>query len=204
MKSDIKNYFTVCVISIIVFIGIMASVILNKLYFIDSYVHSYFLFLSSSDVARVAGVFTHLADTLVVVIAIALLCSFLLIKKRYSVLIFTIFTSVSGFIVVSGLKILVHRVRPEGVLFIEKGFSFQSGYVFKAMIFVLILWFVLVRNWKSKSLKKVFYLFTSLFVLLIAFSRIVMGVHWFSDVFAGLVFGIFWFSLCILIYSNWQ
>ena len=63
---------------------------------------------------------------------------------------------------------------------------------------------VLVRNWKSKSLKKVFYLFTSLFVLLIAFSRIVMGVHWFSDVFAGLVFGIFWFSLCILIYSNWQ
>jgi len=204
MKSDIKNYFTVCVISIIVFIGIMASVILNKLYFIDSYVHSYFLFLSSSDVARVAGVFTHLADTLVVVIAIALLCSFLLIKKRYSVLIFTIFTSVSGFIVVSGLKILVHRVRPEGVLFIEKGFSFPSGHAFKAMIFVLILWFVLVRNWKSKSLKKVFYLFTSLFVLLIAFSRIVMGVHWFSDVFAGLVFGIFWFSLCILIYSNWQ
>jgi membrane-associated phospholipid phosphatase len=197
-----KNYFIAFVTSIIVFIGILLGVILNKIYFLDSYVHSYLLFWSSSDVARAASIFTHLADTLVIVVAVVLLCSLLLIKKRHSELLFVLFTSVSGFIVASSLKLLVHRVRPTGVLFTETGFSFPSGHAFKAMLFVLILWFVIVNNWKSKLLKNGFYLFASLFVILMEFSRLVMGVHWFSDVLGGFVLGIFWFSLCVLVFER--
>ncbi|MBB5443108.1 MULTISPECIES: phosphatase PAP2 family protein [unclassified Paraburkholderia] len=41
---------------------------------------------------------------------------------------------------------------------------------------------------------------TSLFILLISFSRLYLGVHWFSDVLAGISFGVAWIATAAVLH----
>jgi undecaprenyl-diphosphatase len=43
-----------------------------------------------------------------------------------------------------------------------------------------------------------------LFVLAIGWSRIYLGVHWFTDVVAGWLTGIAWLALCLTVREVWR
>ena len=96
-------------------------------------------------------------------------------------------------------KNLIERARPDfaSALITEKGYSFPSGHAFVAMSFYGLLGYIIFSNIKRKSLKAITLIFFTLFILGIGFSRIYLGVHWFSDVLASLVGGIAW--ICVLV-----
>lgn len=97
------------------------------------------------------------------------------------------------------------RVRPEKYFQIkEVGFSFPSGHSMVAISSYFILTYLLFRE-KSWSLKKVIsWLSTVVLVLSIGFSRIYLGVHWPTDVIAGLSLGFIWVSINIIIIETFS
>lgn len=91
------------------------------------------------------------------------------------------------------------RIRPVKYFQIDEiGFSFPSGHSMVAISSYFILTYVLSRD-KPWNNKKIFaWMFTTLLVAFIGFSRIYLGVHWPTDVIGGLSLGFIWVYLNII------
>ncbi len=92
------------------------------------------------------------------------------------------------------------RIRPEEFFKIEEiGFSFPSGHSMVAASSYFILTYILFRE-KPWNFKKIIsWLATFVLVLAIGYSRIYLGVHWPTDVIAGLSLGFIWAYLNMII-----
>ncbi|MFA5126306.1 MAG: phosphatase PAP2 family protein [archaeon] len=88
------------------------------------------------------------------------------------------------------LKVIIARPRPEGLIVMENGisYSFPSGHSTIAAGFTAYAWF-------AKTISKNLKYFLIILTTLTAISRIYLGVHFISDVIAGLLIGtiIGWF-----------
>lgn len=126
--------------------------------------------------------FTILGDTLVAVVLI------LPFARRYPQVVWTVMIAlILGAIVIRTGKNLFHIPRPPAVLppesfhLIGKAYyrhSFPSGHSFTAFTFAAILVFHCVKH-------RIVFMGIMLVALIVGISRIIVGVHWPADVFAG-------------------
>jgi undecaprenyl-diphosphatase len=98
------------------------------------------------------------------------------------------------------LKELITRTRPpiNGAVYAETGYSFPSGHTVNAVVlygFLAYLMYHLVpRSWR------VFVVVLNIaLIVIVAFSRVYLGVHYVSDVVSGLVVGAIFLIPSILI-----
>lgn len=93
-------------------------------------------------------------------------------------------------------KYEVARVRPalEPHLTLVKSSSFPSGHSASSMIFYLTLALVLTHRSRWRHLAAAAAILMS---LLIGLSRVMLGVHWPSDVIGGWTFGLLWVLLTL-------
>ena len=97
------------------------------------------------------------------------------------------------------LKVLFSRPRPSFVdpVLPVSGYSFPSGHAMLSLVvYGVLAYFVVLdlRTWRTR-IAVVFG--TTLLVLLVGFSRMYLGVHYFSDVVAGYAAGGVWLSALI-------
>ncbi len=89
-------------------------------------------------------------------------------------------------------KLVFRRPRPVEAVIFDSSYSFPSGHATEAIAFYGFLGYLLIRSATSWHLRVKLFFVTSGLVLLIGASRIVLGVHYLSDVWAGYLVGMLW------------
>lgn len=98
------------------------------------------------------------------------------------------------------LKEFFRRSRPElDHLLVVHGYSYPSGHAMIAMGFYGMLFAIWTLEWKGRNvLRRWLPVFCGiLFVLLIGVSRVMLGVHFPTDVFAGFAAGFVWIGCMV-------
>jgi len=140
--------------------------------------------------------FGNMPVSLIMVLAVAAV--FFAFSYRREAL-FTVLTLSSG-VVSTIIKMLIDRPRPTKdlvrIIEITRQQSFPSGHtLFYTVFFGFII--VMMGNLKSVNiyLRGTITVISGLLILLIPFSRIYLGAHWFTDVLGGAMLGI----LCVFV-----
>ncbi|MDD3365916.1 MAG: phosphatase PAP2 family protein [Sphaerochaetaceae bacterium] len=146
----------------------------------------FFQKMSSPFLDKVFEIITMFGEETVFILAVAffLWCA----SKKHGFVIFSsLFTSLIG---MSALKAIIRAPRPFQVvpeiagkrIATATGYSFPSGHTTGAASFYSALAVTYRKRWLS--------IISALLILLVAISRLYLGVHWPLDVFAGLALGI--------------
>lgn len=124
----------------------------------------------------------------------------ILVRKRswYWLLAFVL-TVPAGMVFNVLVKHAVHRVRPhfDHPLVVLTTYSFPSGHTAQSTLFYgfLCAWFVAThRGWSARVWAV---LVACGAVLLVAFTRLYLGLHYLSDVIGAMAEGVAWLSLCL-------
>ncbi len=99
------------------------------------------------------------------------------------------------------LKWLAHSPRPWGVLQSPESYSFPSGHTTLTTAFYLGITLLFLEILQIKSRRVIFYI-VGTFILTISFSRLYLGVHWFTDVVGGWLLGSATLILVCLSYNR--
>ncbi len=125
--------------------------------------------------------------------------AYFLVKRQWRYSAITILATGGGLVIGAFMKELIMRVRPINSIILETGYSFPSGHAISVTIFFTLIVYLFVRRIHSLHLRETFIVLSVLLVLITSFSRIYLGVHWLTDVVAGISLGLFWTTLMILL-----
>ena len=122
--------------------------------------------------------------------ATAVLCALLLLMRRPREAVLLAATMASGWALTYALKMVVNRARPE--LWSTTwywGSSFPSGHTLSTAAFATALTLIATRIWPQSV--RVALPLAVLWISLMGLSRMVLGVHWPTDVLAAVCVGVF-------------
>jgi len=195
MKLKLFKLFYPCIIVLLLFLifaRLAKEVIENETYILDLHINSWVSGLRTpfltqvmkmvSDIGMAGGIFV-----------IGFILANLLYHKKIVISIGLLISSIGASLFTYFLKLIIARDRPEltSRLVVESGFSFPSGHATTAFIAFPILAIIIFFSPKIPKICKFFsILLLTIFPFIVAFSRIYLGVHYFTDVAAGGVIGV--------------
>ncbi|HWC46127.1 MAG TPA: phosphatase PAP2 family protein, partial [Casimicrobiaceae bacterium] len=141
---------------------------------------------------------TELGSAVVMIAVVGVIGIWFAITRRYRTLAYWLSAALFAQALVLGLKYALGRARPVSAQDVE-GFSFPSGHAAQSLVVFGFLAFLLGHG-KSASQKTVFAGCAVAIALLVAFSRIYLGAHWFSDVVASFGLATAWIALLAIGY----
>jgi undecaprenyl-diphosphatase len=102
-----------------------------------------------------------------------------------------------------GLKAVFARARPDLTLALRatSGYSFPSGHAMMSVVAFGALAYVVMRTSRSRPARSAALAFATSAVAAISLSRVYLGVHWISDIVAGVAAGIVWLAAAIAVYE---
>lgn len=182
---------------IFLFIILIITLIkMKKIEIFDSFIYHYFSLGISEHTTNLYLFFTFLCSSIIMII-ITVLCFLIFKNKKIPKLI--LLNLINVVFLNQVLKIIFVRKRPNILMLIEeKGYSFPSGH---AMTSTAVYGFFIYLIWQSKMNNDKKILMTVLLsglIILICSSRIYLGVHYASDVLAGILISI----LYLIIYTS--
>ncbi|MHB8166815.1 MAG: bifunctional DedA family/phosphatase PAP2 family protein [Sulfuricella sp.] len=136
--------------------------------------------------------------TVSVIIAVSLLFAF---KRYWRTLGYWLAAAGFADIFVWVLKYALGRARPNNIYTGVEQYSFPSGHAAFSIVVYGFMAFLLSRG-KPIREKIAITLVAIVAILLISFSRLYLGVHWFSDVLGSLSFGLAWVALLSIAYTH--
>ena len=197
-KYVIISSVCLAVFCIAMFVVLLVKYKISKTFEIDDYFIKFSTKIRSDGLTKFLKMVTHFGSILTIAILSAIL---FLMSKNKVVKIFAIINV--GFVSVFCLivKHIVQRPRPEGIALIEEtGFSFPSAHTMGSVVFYGFMIFLICRYFKLKPLKIILSVILALVSLIIGYTRIYLGVHYASDVMAGIIAGIAYLAVAIVLF----
>lgn len=155
--------------------------------------------LDGQSIAWIGRALDVIGGDVVAVLTVAIVAT-VLVLHRHRLLAAYLVASALGFLVNTGVKLLVERPRPStvGLLLQESTWSYPSGHATSGITVVAALGVVALiavrSGWRWAIALPLFML-----APLIGVSRVVMGVHWPTDVLGGWALGTAWTSTVALV-----
>lgn len=138
------------------------------------------------------------------IVFFVLISAFFWYKKWYRPLRFFLFSFMGAVLLFNMFKFSVQRARPEEKLLDLITYSFPSGHTTMATALALSLYFIFVKR-VGGGVPRILLLAACIFwPVTIAFTRVYLDVHWFSDVLGGLSLGLFWVTLIYLLFPPYS
>ena len=192
---ETKHFYVLSIVLMLFIIGVLAGLSFEpELKQLDQALYDSLAQKQSTIVAGTLNPFAHLFTILgnVELISVFLLglVIYLMKHKRPHAAQALLMSTFTAGVLIQVLKLTIGRERPDAYIEIATfGLSFPSGHAFISVVFYGFLAFLLARRTRNKRRKRQIYLFTAVGVLLIAASRVWLGVHWLTDVIGGLILG---------------
>lgn len=180
------------------FLLIMFLVLFDKISFIDNFVYNFIISFRCEFLDIYFINVTKFGD--VGMVMFILLLFLVIFKDRRGI--FLNICAISSVGVNYVLKHLIRRDRPNELRLISQGgFSFPSGHsMISVCVYGYLLYLVNVSI-KNKILKSILSIILILLIISIGISRIYVGVHYFSDVFAGFLLASI-ILILVIVYTN--
>jgi membrane-associated phospholipid phosphatase len=107
--------------------------------------------------------------------------------------------------VVAVAKDFFERPRPqwETTSYVAGGWSFPSGHATGAMVTYGTIAFLVAWRWPGKWYTWFAIVGLSAIIIIVGFTRMLLGVHWFTDILGGYLLGLTWVSVCVAV-IEWQ
>lgn len=186
MMDKIKKYgkWVICGIGIVIFITMVVLLLTGNVTSLDNSIYNTIISSKSDAMTMFMTIITMMCDTEFIIVATLLLVLLIKNKKMGGMIASNV---VLCSVINTIIKHIFLRPRPVGIKLIEQGgYSFPSGHSMMAVAFYGLLIYII---WNTKW-RNVWKIFTTtllvMLILLIGISRIYVGVHFASDVIAGL------------------
>ena len=186
--------FIACVF---VFALIADEVVLENEKMVDDKIFSFFDSIVTPGLIDTMQVFTFFGSSQFLLPAYIVVVSYFVLRKSFRNCITIAVVGLTSQALLFTLKQIFHRARPDASLVKNiTTFSFPSGHTFSSLVFCSILIYIIkASNWKG-IYKWILSMLLLLFALTIALSRIILKVHYPTDVFASLCLAIAWIISC--------
>ncbi len=172
---------------------------------LDLYVNKFFIENSIDWLIAFMKIVTDvISPTAIAILGIISIVYYIYKKNYYNTLTISL-SFFGGYLITYTLKNMVERIRPESQFLVETGYSFPSGHASIATIFFVLLIYLFIIKIKSLVLREILIAGSVILIILTSFSRVYLGVHWLSDILAGIGLGLFWTTAMILFvkYITW-
>ncbi len=180
-KKNIKTI--IYTIPFILFIILTIFVVTNKITTIDNTIGEFIISLRNDSLNNTMIIITNISGAYALV-ALSLLILIIIKKKRIPLLITINLIMVT--IVSQIAKFIIKRPRPINISLVEPiGYSYPSGHSMVSMAYFGFLLYLTYKKVNNKPLKYFLITILTLLIIAIGFSRIYLGVHYFSDVLGG-------------------
>ncbi len=196
-KKDILFLLPVIIVAIILVLILCIGI--SKC---DNYVLSAIAKLHCDILTNIFGIITQMSSVWAVILV---LCFCYIVIKNKKITYYMFFAVGIGALLNFVIKNIVRRTRPLNFMIInESGFSFPSGHSELSIVLYGFLIYLCYKLIKNKWLKVTLVSLLSLLIALIAFSRLYFGVHYLTDVLAGLTLGYIFIYLYIKICKKYM
>lgn len=147
---------------------------------------------------RFFGAWTHLGDPWPLTLLVIAVGGLLLVRRRTALALGWVVACAGAGLLNRVLKHIFERVRPvhDHGFAQADGYSFPSGHTSGSLVVYGMLAYLCLRllppRWHLPGV-----LLAATLAFSVGWSRVVLQVHWASDVLAGFAFGVAWLTLCI-------
>ncbi|MEO6852002.1 MAG: phosphatase PAP2 family protein [Mucilaginibacter sp.] len=171
----------------------------------DDAVISFFDSVTGPRLIGLAKVFTFLGSPTCLVPFYLCLVAFYFVRRNWLFGVYVLIITASSTALFAGLKLVFHRARPDHpVIKGVTGYSFPSGHSLSAFVFSSILIYIVWHSGFRRRWKWVLSVLLVLYACAIGSSRIVLKVHYPTDVLASFCVGLVWVVVSLWILQHFK